>query len=225
MRVLLAFALAALCAGCVTASTDIVSFTPKPGQETLIRDGVPAVISKQAKSQVMVWPSERQIVIGARPNFTISVQNLTKSQVTFIADQVAVEQIVNGEAQPLKVFSYDELATEERQLNTNRVLLASIAGGLNSYSAGNSYWQQAHASRQNEKLAKEVAGTHRNNMAALEGQVMKSHTLMPGETHVGRIVVSTPAGEGETKSYVIRVKVGADSHEVVVTQKRLGGQA
>ena len=221
MRVLVALALAALCAGCVT-SGEVVSFTPKPGQEALIRDGIPAVVSRQARSQVIVTPSARQIGVGTRPIFTVAIQNLTKAPVTFLAETVSVEQVVDGDAQPLKVFGYDELVNEEKQANTNRIILASVAGGLNSYSAGNSYWRQAHASNQNARLAGDVAAAHQQNMAHLEAAVIKSHTLMPGETHTGRIILAAPVGE-TSKSYIIRLKVGNETHEVAVTQKRIGG--
>jgi hypothetical protein len=217
------FGIALLCgvlAGC--ASKEVASFRPSGDQQTAIRDGMASLVSRQPNSMVMITPASRNVSSGARPVYVLQVQNLGRQPVTFMVSQVSAAQITAGGERALRVFSYDQLATEERNAQTGRVLLAALAAGANSYSAGNSYWRQAHANEQNARLAADISVTHANNMAALERTLIKDHTIMPGETYGGALHIQPPENEAGGKHYIIRVQVGADYHEIRAQQMAAG---
>ena len=81
MRILVAFAVAALCAGCVT--TESVQFQASAGQQALIRDGQPAIVSTKKNSIVMIRPASRQFQIGGRPVFVLAIYNRTAAPEEF----------------------------------------------------------------------------------------------------------------------------------------------
>jgi len=203
-------------AGC--ASKEVASFRPAGGQQTAIRDGVAALVSRQPNSVVTITPASRDVNSGARPVYVLQVQNLGRQPVTFLVEQVTAAQITAGGERTLRVFNYDQLASEERNAQTGRVVLAALAAGANSYVAGNSYWRQQNAAEQNARLAADVAAAHTNNMAALERTLIKNHTIMPGETYGGALHIQAPENEAGGKHYVIRVQVGSEYHEIRATQ-------
>jgi hypothetical protein len=207
--------LALACAGCVT--TEVASFRPKANQQTIIRDGMAALSSRQAHSVVTISPATREMQVGGRPVYSVQMQNIGRAPITFIAEEVSAAQVTPAGERELKVFTYEELASEERGAHTGRVVVAALAAGAGSYSAGNSYWRQAHASEKNAQMANDVSAAHARNMASLEG-VLKSNTLMPGQSYGGLVTLSPPESEEGGKQYVIRVKVGPDRHEIVAVQ-------
>jgi hypothetical protein len=73
----------ALCAalgGCVTNS-ETVQFRPSnPQQQSLMRDGQPALVSRQKSSVVLVRPASRQLQANGRPVFVVGINNLGQGQ-------------------------------------------------------------------------------------------------------------------------------------------------
>src|SRR4051812_49377763 len=124
MRVVLVFLVAALAAACVT--TESVQFRPKAQQEALVRDGQAALISRRKSSLILIKPAARQFQSGARPVFIVGITNLTNAPLEFRMGNIEVAQIVNQQAMPLKVFTYEDLLAEEK----NRQIAAAIIGGV-----------------------------------------------------------------------------------------------
>jgi len=133
MRVLVAIAAAALCSGCVTAET--VRFQAKADQQALMRDGQAALVSRKKGSIVMIRPASRQFQSGGRPVFVVGVYNAGTTPIDFSVRNVAVTQSVNETAIPLKVFSYEELVTEERTRQVVSAMLVGVAAGANAAAA------------------------------------------------------------------------------------------
>jgi hypothetical protein len=83
-------AIAALCAalgGCVTGET--VSFrTSNPQQQAMMRDGQPALVSRQKNSLVLVRPAARELQANGRPVFVVGINNFGKQPVDFRVGQV-----------------------------------------------------------------------------------------------------------------------------------------
>jgi hypothetical protein len=238
--------LAGTLAGCVTAET--VQFRPNAQQHALIRDGQAALVSRRQNSLVMISPASRQFQAGARPVFVVGINNLTRQPIDFRVANVDVRQIVNQNSVALKVFTFDELMTEER----NRQIAAAIIGGLavaaNSYSAatagrynststvttprGSTYLvntsgyspaaaaiAQANANAQNNAVIASTIEQGQLNMAALERGIIKDNTLLPGEWYGGKLVLQPPNADGDgPKTYSISLKVGPDQHEIEITQ-------
>jgi hypothetical protein len=245
-NLLIACSLAALTAGCVTAET--VQFKPTTQQQSLIRDGQAALVSRKPNSIVMIRPASRQFQSGSRPVFVLGLNNLTHHPIDFRVSTVGVRQFVRGNVVALKVFTFDELMTEER----NRQVAAAIIGGLavaaNSYSAanagrynstsmvttprGNTYLvntsgyspaaaavAQANANAQNDAIISATIERGQQNMAALERGIIKDNTLLPGEWYGGQLVLQPPSTEGDgPKTYSIDLMVGTDRHEIEITQ-------
>ena len=133
MRIVMACALAALVAGCVT--TETVQFRPKAQQEAMIRDGQAALISRRKNSIVMIKPASRQFQVGGRPVYAVGIYNLSGVPINFLMANVQVNQLVNNQTVALKVFTYDELVTEERNRQVAMAIIGGLAAGANAYSA------------------------------------------------------------------------------------------
>jgi hypothetical protein len=133
MRIVLAFAAVALCAGCVT--TESVQFQPQAEQQAIIRDGTPALVSQRKNSLVIVRPAARQLQIGGRPVFVLAIYNRTRVPQNFLVSNVQVTQVVSGEAVPLKVITYEQLVEEEHTRQVFAAVATGLAAGANAYSA------------------------------------------------------------------------------------------
>jgi len=114
MRYLTALIIAATCSGCVT--TESAHFQPSAQQQSLIRDGNPALVSRGKSSIVLVRPASRGFAAGARPIYVVGINNIAGAPIEFRMANVAVTQVVNQQAVALKVMTYEELAQEEPAL-------------------------------------------------------------------------------------------------------------
>ncbi|MDF2119650.1 hypothetical protein PY365_29230 [Roseiarcaceae bacterium H3SJ34-1] len=237
-----AIALTMMIAGCNT--TESVRFQAlNASQQTMVRDGQPAIVSKKSKSIVLVSPASRGIQSGARPVYIIGMTNISKLPLDFSVNDVTVTQIVNGKMQPLQVINYDQLVSEERTRQIVGAILVGVAAGANSYAAsragyGNAtiytpsgtvtanYYSPtaaaiagANASAQNEAMIANTIENGRRNMSSLEKTVIKDNTLLPGEWYGGQLHFSPPTNEsGQVKLYKIGLIVGGELHEIEVTQ-------
>jgi len=83
MRYLGLVVICATWGGCV-ASAETVQFRPSnPQQQALMRDGRPALVSRQKGSLVLVRPASRQLQANGRPVFVVGINNLGKQPVDF----------------------------------------------------------------------------------------------------------------------------------------------
>ena len=245
MRIFFACAIAALVAGCVT--TETVQFRPKSEQQALVRDGQAALVSRKRQSIVLVRPAARQFQAGGRPVFVIGLNNLSHGPLDFRLSNVQVIQIVNGQQLALKVFTYDELVTEERNRQIAMAIMGGLAAGANAYSAsragyynqtstvrtrGQTYQvhttgysptanaiAQSNAAAQNEAMIGSMIEQGQQNMTALEQGVIKDNTLLPGEWYGGQLHIQPLSSEGEgPKTYSIALLVGTERHEIDISQ-------
>lgn len=229
--------------GCAT--TETVQFrTTNPQQQSYVRDGRPALVSRQKNSVVLLNPAPREMQTGGRPVFVLGINNLGKTPVDFRVGEVAVSQIVAGQEYPMQVVTYEMLAQEEKNRQVAMAVLVGVAGAANSYSAsqagrgtystprghGTYYSPTAniiarqHAAAQNEAMVATAIETGQQNMIALEREVIKDNTLMPGEWYGGTLHLSPPTTppSGNQKTYTITISVGADRHVIDVAQTPAG---
>lgn len=245
MRIVVAFAAAALCAGCVT--TESVQFRPSAGQQSLVRDGQPAIVSTKKNSIVIVRPASRQFQIGGRPVFVLAIYNRTAGPEEFRVANVHVTQRVNGEDARLKVITYEELVREEQTRQAFQAIGTGLAAAGNSMSAANAgYYHanstlytphgtynvmttgysptaaaiaQSNANAQNAEMINATIEQGRANMAMLERAVIKDDTLLPGEWYGGQLHIQPLiSSEGQQKVYSISVDVGGERHDIQVAQ-------
>jgi hypothetical protein len=247
MRVVLMLALAALCCGCVTKET--VRFQAKAQQESLVRDGNPALVSRKANSIVLIRPAARHFVPGGRPIFVVGIYNLGKGPIEFRVANVEAVQTVNQQSVDLKVITYEQLVNEERNRQVVAAVLTGVAAAGNAMAASQAghyhrhttihtsrgtYYAhttgysptaaaiaQARAGVQNEAMIANTIETGQRNMAMLEQSVIKDNTLLPGEWYGGQVHLQPPSSDagGARKTYSIALLVGADRHDIDVVQE------
>src|SRR6202012_4240619 len=135
MRNLVIVALCASLCGCVSTG-DTVSFkASNPQQQTMMRDGQPALVSRQKNSLVLVRPAARQLQANGRPVFVVGINNLGKQPVDFVVAQVEAVQHVAGSDYEMKVVTYEMLVQEEKNRQVAAAILTGVAAAGNAYSA------------------------------------------------------------------------------------------
>jgi hypothetical protein len=218
-RIAASFSVAAAVAGCTAVANESVHFSARDKtQQVLMRDGESVITSQAKNTLVTVKPAARQV--GKRPVFILSMENRSKTPIEFrVSNVVATEYRDGAAAQDLKVFTYEELVVEEKNLQVSRAVATGLLAGVNSGLAGNNYYARARADVENQKLMAQVAAQGQQNLIALEQQAIKDHTLLPGESHGGKIALASPDTDGD-KTYAITVTLGPDKHEFFVSQGR-----
>ena len=242
MRSVIVVACALACGACVQ---ETVRFEGKPGQQSLVRDGRPALISKKKTSLVMIRPAARQMAAGGRPVFVVGLRNLTKKPLEFRVREVAVTQVAGTASVPMKVLTYEDLVQEEKTKQAVAAVLIGAAAGLNavaaaddgygyswrttngrtyetvSYSSVRARTAQRRAMRKNEKMIDAAIAQGQKNLTILERDVLKDNTLLPGEWYGGTLHLAPPARSESAvaaKTYTIALTVGQDRHEIGVVQ-------
>jgi hypothetical protein len=244
---LIAFACALALSACMQ---ETVRFQAKPTQQSMVRDGQPALISQKQNSLVMIRPAFRRFASGDRPVFVVAVRNLTKAPLDFSMRNIAVTQVAGAATLPMKVFSYEDLVAEEETRQVFAAILVGAAAGANAavasqagyrtrtttvhapgasysyrtatYSPSAAIAAQKRATRQSQRLIDAAIKDGNANLAALEREVIKDNTLLPGEWYGGTLHVAAPAeaeGASGAKSYAIAMTIGPDRHEIDVVQE------
>lgn len=240
-------ALLVLCAtlsGCMTAG-ETLSFRPSnPNQQAMMRDGRPALVSRQRNSLVLVSPAARQQQNYGRPVFVVGINNISRQPVDFRMAQVEAIQHVAGTDYSMPIITYEMLAQEEKNRQIGIAILTGVAAAGNAYSASQAGYgayttpsgrtgtfysptaaaiAQGTAAAQNEAMIATTIEAGQRNMAALERTVIKDNTLMPGEWYGGQLHVSPPTDQGGAqKSYTLVITVGPDRHVVDIAQGPAG---
>jgi hypothetical protein len=167
----------------------------------------------------------------------------------FAVGAIQATQRIEDQVVGLRVLTYEELATEERNRQIARAILVGVAAGANAYSASqaghysaNSTVQtprgtyqvnttgysptaaaiaQSNAAAQNEAMIAATIETGQQNLAALERSVIKDNTLLPGEWYGGQLHLQplASAGSGVPKVYSLALAVGNDRHQIDIVQE------
>ncbi|WP_147407831.1 hypothetical protein [Rhodopseudomonas palustris] len=244
MRRVIPAVLCAALAGCVSAGETVSLKASNPNQQALMRDGQPALVSRQKNSLVLVRPAARQIQANGRPVFVVGINNLSRGPIDFRVSQVEANQRVAGAEHPMQVVTFEMLQQEEKNRQVAAAILVGVAGAANAYSASRAGYgsyttpsgrsgtfysptaaviAQNNAAVQNEAM---IAGTieqGQRNMAQLEQAVIKDNTLLPGEWYGGQLHLAPPVTpDSGAKNYTIVITVGSDRHVVEVAQGAVG---
>jgi hypothetical protein len=238
--------IALLATGC--AKTEVARFQPRDGQQALVRDGRPAIVSRRGTSLVMVGPASRQFRAGKRPVYVVAINNMGTAPLQFSVSNLWVGQIAGGKVvRGLRVYRYEDLVQEER----NRQVAAAVVTGLtaagNAVSAANAgYYNtnatvygpggvsnvsirgydptaaaiaQSNAAAQNDAMIASTIEAGRRNLAVLEKAVLKDNTMFPGEWYGGQVQFDPPPDDGAGKTVVISIQVGPDLHQIEVAHE------
>jgi hypothetical protein len=233
MRILGIVVLGAALTGCVTNNETVQFRTSNPQQQAIMRDGQPALVSRQKSSLVLV-----------RPVFVVGINNLSRGPVEFRVAQVEANQRVGASEYPMQVVTFEMLQQEEKNHQVATAILAGVAGAANAYSASRAGYgsyttpsgrtgtfysptaaaiAQNNAAVQNEVMFAATVERGQQNMAQLEQAVIKDNTLMPGEWYGGQLHLAPPTDQGGgQKAYSIVIIVGSDRHVIEVAQGAAG---
>lgn len=244
MRKVGLLALCAMLGGCTTAG-ETLSFRPSnPQQQAMVRDGRPALVSRQKNSIVLVSPAARQQQTYGRPVFVVGINNIARQPVDFRVAQVEAIQRVGGSEFSMPIITYEMLVQEEKNRQIAAAILTGVAAAGNAYSASRAGYgtyttpngrtgtfysptanviAQGNAAARNEAMIASTIETGQRNMAVLEQAVIKDNTLLPGEWYGGQLHVSPPTDQGGAqKSYTLVITVGPDRHVVDIAQGPAG---
>src|SRR6266576_797546 len=109
MRILGIVALGAALSGCVTNNETVQFRTSNPQQQAMMRDGQPALVSRQKNSLVLVRPASRQLQANGRPVFVVGINNVGRQPVDFRVAQVEAIQRVGSAEFSMPVVTYEML--------------------------------------------------------------------------------------------------------------------
>jgi hypothetical protein len=230
--------------GCVSNGETVSFRALNPQQQSMMRDGQPALVSRQKSSLVLVRPAARQLQANGRPVFIVGINNLGKQPVDFRVAQVEAIQRVGASEYSMPIVTFEMLQQEEKNRQVAMAVLAGVAGAANSYSASRAGYgsyttpsgrtgsfysptaaaiAQGNAAAQNEAMFAATIETGQRNMAQLEQAVIKDNTLMPGEWYGGQLHVAPPTDQGGgPKTYSITITVGNERYVVDVAQGPAG---
>jgi hypothetical protein len=203
--------LAASLGGCVTTGGETISFQPASYQQAITREGDTTITSRGKNSIVSVRPATH--LVGDKPTFIVGIQSVSQIPLDFRVSEVSAGQVVAGTTNPLRVYTYDELVSQEQTAQFGRALLVGALSGINAGLVGD-----AAAADTNAQLAANNEIKGQQNMAELEQLAIKDHTLLPGESYAGKLYIESPANNNGQKAYFFTLKVGPDRHEFQVIQ-------
>jgi hypothetical protein len=132
MKGLLIVATVLLC-GC--ASSEHISLMAGPSQQSMTRDGIPALLSTE-RQIVMLRPVQSSVRRGDRPAFIVAVYNRGRNPTNLLVSDISA---TGNLGTVIHVFGYDELVAEARRKQrwaTFAVALAGAAGAMNAANAG-----------------------------------------------------------------------------------------
>jgi hypothetical protein len=244
MRNLGIVALCAALTGCVSNNETVAFRVSNPQQQAMMRDGQPALVSRQKGSLVLVRPASRQLQASGRPVFVVGINNLGKQPVDFRVSEVEATQHVSGSDFGMKIVTFEMLAQEEKNRQVAAAILGGVAAAANSYSASRAGYgsyttpsgrsgtfysptaaaiAQNNAAYQNEAMFATIVESGQRNMGVLEQSVIKDNTLMPGEWYGGQLHLAPPTSEVSAhKTYTIVITVGTERHVIDVAQGPAG---
>lgn len=204
-------------AGCGETAGEVVRFQPNALQELVSNPGQPIrVVSRGQQSVVSVQPYRQPF--AKRPDFLVTIRNVTGQPLRFAMSGVKIVQIVADKQTTLKVYSRDELIQEDNITSIGTSILAGArAGAADARSEdedptnGDAIMQQYRERRQQV-------------LHELYELSLRSYTLAPQETYSGRLVIETPlANSAGLRTYAIIITIGSDQHEILAAQSRSPG--
>ena len=239
---------------CILAMTacapqkDVISLAAAPDQQSIVRDGVPALVSSK-KNAVFLRPIDARQESGGRPKFVVAMFNRGNAPATFKTSDMQVEMLRPRHAH-IKVYTHAELADEVETERNTRLFLAALSGAAGAmsaasagtththgsygyhspYGAGSGYYTastynpglaQAAIDANNDRTLDSMASIEagaQNALTNLKATILKDHTLMPGEWHGGMIVLDPPEMGKQGAEYQITLRFDGEEHVFSVNQ-------
>src|SRR5262249_27688620 len=147
---------AVLLSGC--ASSEHISLMAAPSQQSMTRDGVPALLSTQ-RQLVMLRPVQASVRRGDRPAFVVAVYNRGRTPTDLLVRNISA---TSSEGSAIHVFGYDELVVEAQRKQrwaTVAVALSGAAGAINAANAGYTHTYGTYSGYSNGTYGGALTGT------------------------------------------------------------------
>jgi hypothetical protein len=216
-------ATATLMLGACGAPLDHFSLKPSAGQQALVREGVPSLLSAK-KHAVFLRPIAPRQEAQGRPRFVIAMLNRGKTPETFNVSSITVETLRPRKAK-LRVYSHVELA-QEVEVQRNTLAVSAVQSGYSQTKGQTTYnpeKAQAALNANTKRTAADLSGTEKQaqaKLAELEAAIIKDHTLMPGEWHGGVVVIDPPEKTDRgAAEYSISLAFAGERHTFLVDQQ------
>jgi hypothetical protein len=213
-----AFLACAVLAAC-TATTEKVVFVPGAQQQVVPWDGHGLLASRQKITGVGLIHPQGMARTGKWVPFVIEMRNHGKTPIEFrMQDATVVEARPEGDVTvPIKTI--DQVLAEEQK----RQAMAELVVGSLAY-ANVSLAQQTRSgggqARRERREAMEAL--ERQNLREIEfirQHALQDHTLLPGIHYKAFLLVDPPEPQGRERSYTIRIRLGAELHELKIVQE------
>jgi hypothetical protein len=214
--------IAALClclalSACV-AATERVTLVPGPQQEILPSNGYEWLASRQKVTAVGLIHPPGFARTGKWVPFAIQIRNKGQKPIEFRMQDATV--LLNGRDGEvvLPIKTIDEIEEEE----CKRHAMAEFVEGSLAY-ANVSLAMQARsgggqARRERRDTMEALERDHLQNMQTIRQYALRDHMLPPEGMTQGLVFIEAPqALEGE-RQYVIRIRLGNETHEFEVVQ-------
>ena len=173
MRILLVATLSVALTGCVTNNETVAFRSSNPNQQTMMRDGQPALVSRQKNSIVLVRPASRQLRANGRPVFIVGINNLSQTPQDFRVSQVEAMQRVGESQYPMQIVTFEMLQQEEKNRQIAAAILTGVAGAANAYSASRAgYGSYTTPSGRTGTFYSPTAAAVAQNNAAMQNEAM-----------------------------------------------------
>lgn len=135
-----ALVLAAL-QGCATYGS--LTAVPIRGERSIYQNGQNTIISTQLNT-VAVTPRSSRIKSGDEAAFVIAVNNGLTDDFVFSPENVSAYGFVNGKANALHVYNYDELVAQEKRRQAWAAFAVALSGAANSINAANAGYSHTY---------------------------------------------------------------------------------
>ena len=112
MRILAIAMACVVLTGCMTAGETVSFKASNPQQQALMRDGQPALVSRQKGSLVLVRPASRQLQANGRPVFVVGINNLSRfsPSISELLRSRQTQHVAGSDFFEMKIVTYEMFA-------------------------------------------------------------------------------------------------------------------
>lgn len=201
---------AALALACASIPVPTLVARPGANQQVIYEDGAEKIISMRPGSMVSVRIAEPT---SGRSSFVVGIANQTTHPVVIAPEMVSVIQL----GRPLRVFSYEEVAEQERKAQQKemiaKALLGGVTSGLASFAGVSGTSMNLSALQTGFQAAQHgvssIASQREVTLKEISTTALKKNTLF-SEQQGGGVVYAEKLGAGPIR---VRVQVAQDIHD------------
>lgn len=204
--------------GCATYGR--ISGTPLADQKAVFKDGRQTLISVK-QNTVAIAPEAEIVRSGQRGNFVIAVKNGTNHDIVFSTDDVTAHSKTNVQVTVLKVYSYDELATEEKERQRREAVATALQQIGDSLNAPRDRHVRKAARADFEERFARLRAEGEANLSNLSARILKKETIFPGAWHGGIVKIDLPNVSEVPQQIELAVNVGGEIHEFRFIQEKV----